>query len=76
MMCNPSKIHDFPPEFSVGNSEHLEARSSLKILGVMVQNDLRWGEQVENMVKKASRNIWVLRRMKKLGLDEKTICNF
>ena len=76
MMCNPSKIHDFPPEFSVGNSEHLEVRSSLKILGVMVQNDLRWGEQVETMVNKASRNIWVLRRMKKLGLDEKTICNF
>ena len=42
----------------------------------MVQNDLRWGEQVETMVNKASRNIWVLRRMKKLGLDEKTICNF
>ena len=28
------------------------------------------------MSKKASRKIWVMRRMKTLGLDEKTICNF
>ena len=28
------------------------------------------------MTKKASRKIWVLRRMKKLGIDEQTICNF
>ena len=42
----------------------------------MVQDNLRWDEQVEQMTKKASRKIWVLRRMKKLGLYERTICNF
>ena len=76
MMCNPSKNYDFPPEFKVGHSNSLEVKSSLKILGVMVQDDLRWGEQVTQMSKKASRKIWVMRRMKTLGLDEKTICNF
>ena len=28
------------------------------------------------MSKKASKKIWMLRRMKKMGLDEQTICNF
>ena len=76
MMCNPSKKYDFPPEFTVGPSSRLEVKPSLKILGVMVQQDLKWGEQVDQMTKKASKKIWVLRRMKTLGLDEKTICNF
>ena len=34
------------------------------------------GEQVALMTKKASRKIWVMRRMKNLGLDEKTISGF
>ena len=75
MMCNPSRKYDFPPEFKIGPNS-LEVRSSLKILGVMVQNDLRWDEHVAEMTRKASKNIWVLRRMKNLGIYEKTICNF
>ena len=76
MLCNPSKKYDFPPEFTIGPSKILEVKSSMKILGIIVQDDLRWCEQVAEMTKKASKKIWVLRRMKKLGLDEKTICNF
>ena len=77
MMCNPSKKYDFPPEFSIGGSDWLEVCSSLKLLGVMVQEDLRWGEQVALMTKNASRKIWVMRRMKNLGLDgKKTISGF
>ena len=75
MVCNPSKKYDFPPEFTIGQ-KMLEVKSSLKILGITIQDDLRWNEQVAEMTKKASRKIWVLRRMKKLGIDEQTICNF
>ena len=56
MMCNLSKKYDFPPEFKIGPNS-LEVRSSLKILGVVVQNDLRWDEQVTEMTRKASKNI-------------------
>ena len=45
MMCNPSKKYDFPPEFSIGGSDWFEVRSSLKLLGIMVQEDLRWGSK-------------------------------
>ena len=76
MVCNPSKKYDFPPEFKVGNSKILEIKSSLKILGIIIQDDLRWGKQVDQMAKKASKKIWMLRRMKKMGLDERSICNF
>ena len=47
-----------------------------KILGLLVQDDLRWGSQVEYMVKKASKKIWLLRRMRNLGVDEYTVAAY
>ena len=59
------------------DKDNRQVRSSLKLLGIIVQEDLRWGEQVALMTKKASRKIWVMRRMKNLGLDgKKTISGF
>ena len=42
----------------------------------MIQKDLRWGAQFVLMVKKASNKIWMLKRMKQLGLDEATLVHF
>ena len=54
----------------------LQVKPVLKILGIQIQDDLKWGAQVDQMVKKASSKIWMLRRMKKLGVGENTIANF
>ena len=48
----------------------------MKLLGFMIQNDLRWEAQVAHMVTKASKKIWLLRRMRQLGVDEKTITTY
>ena len=42
----------------------------------MVQNDLKWDSQVKQMVGKASAKIWLLRRMKLMGVDENTITEY
>ena len=76
MVFNPSKIYAFPTEFTIGPSEVLQVKPVLKILGIQIQDDLKWGAQVDQMVKKASSKIWMLRRMKKLGVGENTIANF
>ena len=34
------------------------------------------GAQIEQMTKKASKKIWLLRRMKQLGVDDKTFINY
>ena len=67
MLFNASRKYSFPPEFSLGQ-ESLAVKSVHKILGLFVQNDLRWGAQIEHMVKKASKKIWLLRRMHNLVL--------
>ena len=75
MLFNCSRNYAFPPEFTLGQQE-LAIKTHHKILGVMVQDDARWGSQVEHMTKKASSKIWLLRRMRKLGVDELTIAAF
>ena len=76
MLFTRSKLHAFPPEFQIGSMDILEVKNSHKILGVTVQNDLGWTKQVEDMVRKATRTTWVLRRMRALGVDQDTLVAF
>ena len=81
MLFNFSRKYAFPPEFFLGQNEssseeYLKVKNTHKILGIFVQNDLRWNAQVEHMVKKASRKIWLLRRMRQLGVDQLTIASY
>jgi hypothetical protein len=82
MLFNFSKKYAFPPEFTLGPNEnsdpeeYLNVKSSLKILGLFIQSDLRWNSQVKHMVTKASRKIWLLRRMRQLGIDQPTIASY
>ena len=50
-----SRKYDFPPEFSVKDSEILEVKKTHKIFGVLVQDDLKWEFQVQEMVRKATK---------------------
>ena len=76
MVFNSTKKYAFSPEFQLGDSKTLQTKSVLKILGVQVQNDFGWGAQIAQMTSKASKTIWLLRRMKQLGIDETTITNY
>ena len=76
MIFNPSKKYAFAPDFKLGTSEVLDTHKELRILGVTVQDDLGWDAQVKFMIEKASNKIWLLRRMKQLGIDEPSITNY
>ena len=76
MAFNNSRKHVFPPEFTLDGTEILNVQHELKVLGVMVQDDLRWNSQVKQMTTKATKNIWLLRRLKQLGVDDQTIANY
>ena len=75
MKFSRSRIYDFPPEYTIGDSDILEEKKEMKILGILVQSNLGWNSQVDQMVGRASKTIWVLRRMKVLGVDTKTLVN-
>ena len=75
MVFNRSRTLAFPPEFTLGNSDFLTVKKTLRILGVLIQDDLGWRSQINEMVKRASKTVWVIRRMKTLGVDQDTLVN-
>jgi hypothetical protein len=54
----------------------MEEMKTMRILGVSVQSDLRWGAQCTEMVKRAGKTTWVLRRMRQLGVDTATLAQY
>ena len=49
---------------------------SAKILGVTVRNDLKWNDHVDNITAKASRRIYLLKQLKRAGIDRKSLIQF
>ena len=48
------------------NGVQLSTVVNNKVLGVQIDNNLPWGENVSKVVKKMSTNIWLLSKIKKL----------
>ena len=76
MLFTRSRTYAFPPEFSIGDVPVLQVKKTLRILGVQVQDDLGWQAQTEEMVRRATSTIWMIRRMKSLGVDQKTLVEY
>ena len=66
MVFNPGKIRDFFPRFPVNNDE-LEVVEEIKLLGVIIRNDLSWEPNTDYIIKRANKKLWSLSRLKKLG---------
>ena len=47
----------------------LETGSSFKLLGVVIQNNLQWDQQVHRLVSNASRRLCILSKLKKNGVE-------
>ena len=53
---NKSRKHDFPPELSLSSNEKLEVVSEIKLVGVVVSQDLKWQKTLTLSVQKLDRN--------------------
>ena len=66
MVFNPTLNHDFIPEFNQG-SLHIETMEEMKLLGLIVSNDLTWKRNTEYLTKKAYQKLWSIKRLIKHG---------
>ena len=55
------------------NGNAFEIVKSNKLLGVIVRNDLKWNDHVDNITAKASRRIYLLKQLKHAGIDRKSL---
>ena len=72
MLFNTSIKYDCQPELHI-NDEVLEVVSKMKLLGVIITEDLRWRENTRYITKKAFSRIWILRRLKNIGASRRML---
>ena len=68
MVFNPCTSKDFMPNFKLGEKD-LEVVDEMRLLGLIIQSDMKWQSNTDNMVAKANKKLWMLRRLKTLGAD-------
>ena len=76
MIFDKSRNLDFPPEIAFKNGELLECIETTKLLGVYLTSDLKWQENCSQIFKKAMSKMWLLRRLKKLDMEEEVILDY
>ena len=74
-MCigSPSSINNLPEIEIVMEQQVIERVSEMKYLGIMIDENLNFKEQIKNVVNKVSKKVYFLGRMKR-KLDRDTKC--
>ena len=75
MLFTVAKKNPPPPPALTLNNHILSTVTSFKLLGVTIQKDLRWDLHVSNVVKSASFRLYMLRRLRSLGLPPIELVN-
>ena len=66
---NKSRKYDFPPEMYFSDKTILDVVPDIKLVGVIVSSDLKWCKNTNYICTKATKKLWLLRRLKKYHLD-------
>ena len=66
---NPCIQTDFMPEVIIDDQE-LEVVDEIRLLGLIIRSDLKWISNTSNMVAKANKRLWILRRLSNLGASQ------
>ena len=62
------------PEIVIDDHE-LEVVDEIRLLGLILRVDLKWTYNILNMILKANKRLWILRRLKNLGAQQSDLLN-
>ena len=68
MLFNPTMKFDFVPTLTLDNI-NLETVDEMKLLGLTIRNDLSWKPNTLNMIKRAYKKLWAIKRLKNQGAE-------
>ena len=68
MLFNSARQSDFMPNIEV-DGQNLDVVEEFKLLGVMISSNLKWQANTDYITKKAFSRLWMIRRLKNLGLN-------
>jgi len=73
ILFNPKKWKiDFLPTIKM-RGEKLEVVEKMRLVGLVVNEDLTWKDNTDSITKRAYKKIWILRRLKNLGAEKRTL---
>ena len=72
MLFNTSNTNDYQPDMEI-EGVRLEVVSEMKLLGVIINDDLKWHENTVSITKKALSRLWMIRRLRNLGASRRTL---
>ena len=72
MLFNTSTKYDCQPRLQI-KDEVIEVVNKMKLLGVIISEDLRWHENTNFITNKALSRIWILRRLKNMGASRRML---
>ena len=73
ILFNKSRIFDFPPEVYFSDQQNLVVINDMKLLGVIITDNLRWQQNTDFICQKARQKLWTLRRMKRMKMNSSHI---
>ena len=67
-----SRAHklDFPLEVCFSDNVNLEVIEKTKLLGIIINNRLKWDDNTDYISEKARKKLWLIRNMKLSGLTQ------
>ena len=69
ILFNPTRRNmDFLPKIEL-NKEILEVTDKMRLVGLILSDDLTWTANTDSMVKRAYAKLWILRRLKQMGTE-------
>ena len=73
MLINYMQYDNFTTRPIVLGTNTVECVTTYKLLGIIVSNDLKWNEHINYISKKASKRLYSLRILKKVGVNREGI---
>ena len=69
MLFNTARKRDFIPKFQIEGKD-IETVDQLKLLKVLITDDLKWNANTAYITKRGYNKLWILRRLKVNGANE------
>ena len=74
MIFNSLRKIDVTPRLRIKeDGDHFKVEDEVKLIGIMITNDMKWDRNTQHITAKAFSRIWILRNLKKFGADETTL---
>ena len=76
LVFNFSKKIAFPPDLKLGELHIIKEATSTKVVGVILESNLKFKMNTNEMFFKAATKLWLLRRLKFLSIETEILTDF